>query len=416
LKGNKHLAEVLSPSRFICGCVNVVTAPVGSGKTYFSLEELPKHIQKGKYILYITDTCMNREQILATARNTRSYSKQWREFINSNTKPFYPKSWGTFKNPYSYIVVLNYAQVGAILYYGHKFDWSNFEYIVCDELHNLINYKKIKPKKGEINTNLCDITIDKIKDTFNNHPNVKIIGLSATPDNICQEFSNCNYVLTDIELKMLYQYEVLNSWQYRDYIKVLRAIKKGSKGIIYFDRITALNKVESILQQHGHNTASFWSLNNEDWTMTQRQIDVRQHIVQNQVIPQYVDILLINAACQTGVNMKNTDIEFMMVHSQDNNVITQVRGRLRHDLDTLFSFNENAIDYPNPVPVKYLNCPLTTDKTAEVCNEVRLMKAKGNEPYKWSKTKEYLMNNGYRVYKKSIGHGGVSKYWFIEKI
>ena len=416
LTGSKHLAQVLSPTRFVGGCINVVPAPVGSGKTYFSLEELPKHVQRGKYMLYITNTCMNREQILATARNTRSYSKKWREFINSNTKPFYPHVWGTFKDPYSYIVVLNYAQVGAILYYGHKFDWSKFEYIVCDELHNLINYKKIKPKKGQVNTNFCDITIDKIKDTLCNHPNTKIIGLSATPDNICQEFSNINYILTDTELKTLYQYEVFNNWAYRDYVKILRAIPKGSKGIIYFDRITALKKVESILQQRGHNTASFWSLNNDDWIMTQRQIDVRQYIVQYQMIPQDVDILLINAACQTGVNMKNTDIEFMVVHSQDNNVITQVRGRLRHDLDTLYFFDKNAIDTPNPIPVEYLNCPLTPVETAAVCDEVRLMRAKGNEPYKWGKTKDYLLTNGYRVYKKSLGHGGLSKYWYIEKI
>lgn len=177
-----------------------------------------------------------------------------------------------------------------------------------------------------------------------------------------------------------------------------------------------MEKAEAILQRSGHNTASFWSLKNEDHPMTQRQIDVREHIVNYHMIQSDVDILLINAACQTGVNIKNDDIDFMIVHSSNQNVITQVRGRLRDDLHTLYTYDIACLDFPNPVPIEYLNVPLTKEKTEAVCAEVRLMKPRKNEHYQWGKTKDYLNENGYKVYKKSVGHGGVSKYWFIEKL
>jgi hypothetical protein len=260
-----------------------------------------------------------------------------------------------------------------------------------------------------------DYTIAKIRDTLHNHPSVKIIGMTATPQKVYKFFRGHYWnVLEDYELNGLYRYQINHLWYYRDYMKVLRAIPLGSKGIIYFDHITALKKVEAALQAMGHKTASFWSLANQTHTMTSRQKSVQNCIINHQLIPPCVDILLINAAAQTGVNIKNTNIGFMMAHTSNEEILTQVRGRLRQDLNSFYFYKPDGIDLPSPVPVSYLNRPLTATETADLCDIVRLMRPKGNIPYKWGEVKEYLRRNGYSVTKTTKGHGGKTRAYVIK--
>ena len=372
---------------------------------------MPKHLSSNDYMLYIVDTNMNREQVVATFNNACGYQKSWREFLNTQPKNTIRGGWGD-KAPK--ITVMNYAQVAAIIYHNHQFDWSKFQYIVCDELHNLIYYSKIKPKGGT-STSILDLTIAKIKDTLQNHPQVKIIGLTATPTKVFESFSNVYQVLTEQEKQDLYSYEIRNKWYYRDYVKVLRAIPIGKKGIIYFDRITTLKEVENILIERGHKTASFWSLNNKEHNMTDYQVDVRQHIIDNQRIPSDVDILLINAACQTGVNIKNKDITFMIIHADiGSDTLIQARGRLRNDLNNLYYYDKNCSDFPSPVPIEYLNRKITVAEMRELCAFIRYMKPKSNDFYKTEKVVEYLNQNGYRVTKTTIGPSGKQRGYYIE--
>jgi len=423
MTGKYFLSDILHPSRFKQGFINLIKAPVGSGKTHFALNELPKHAINNDYMLFITDTNMNRDQIISTFDNACEYDKSWREFLNNQPKPKIDKRWGTWRCN-SKITVMNYAQVAALFFYGHKFDWSKFDYIVCDELHNLIYYRNIKPRnsttanQGNATASILDLTIAKIEETLILNPHVIVLGMTATPKVVLKSFPRVYDVLTPQEFDDLYRYDVINKWYYRDYVKVLQAIPIGKKGIIYFDRISTnvgIKKAESILVGLGHKTGSFWSMRNKDHTMTQRQLDVRQYIVDNQMIPPDVDILLINAACQTGVNIKNKDVTFMVIHAPDgSDTLTQAKGRLRNDLQNLYYYKSDGIDYPNPVPVRFLNCKFPAEKTKELCAEIRYMKPKGNEHYQWEYTKKYLEQKGYKVTKTTMGHGGKQRAWFIE--
>lgn len=411
MTGKYYLSDILNPSRFKSGYINLIQAPVGSGKTNFALNELPKHALSNDYMLYITDSNMNREQILATYKNVCGYKKSWRDFLNSQTKPTIRKGWGTMA---SKITIMNYAQVAALINYGHTFDWSQFDYVVCDELHNLIYYKNIKQKSGS--SSILKYTIDKIQDTLLNHPHVKIIGMTATPTKVFESFSNVYTVLTPQEMSELKRYDIINKpWYYRDYVKVLRAIPQGRKGIIYFDHVGTIKDAEAILQERGHKTGSFWSIVNEDHPMTDYQKSVRQYIINNQMIPSDVDILLINASAQTGVNIKNTDITFMIIHAAEgSDTLIQARGRLRNDLNNLYYYDKDSVDMPSPVPIEYLNRKITVAEMKQVCAEVRFMKPKGNDYYKTEKVVEYLNQHGYKIDKTTIGHSGKQRGYYIE--
>jgi hypothetical protein len=241
--------------------------------------------------------------------------------------------------------------------------------------------------------------------------------MTATPQKVYKSFrGKCHIALTDQELSGLYRYDIKHIWYYRDYMKVLRAIPLGSKGIIYYDHITQLKKVETILQNMGHRTVSFWSVANTTHTMTARQKFVQQCIIKYELIPPCVDILLVNAACQTGVSIKNTNIGFMMAHTSNEEILTQVRGRLRQDLNSFYFYKPDGIDLPNPVPASYLNRPLTATDTAELCDIVRLMKPKGNGYYLWGELKKYLSENGYSISKTTIGSGGKKRACIIKLI
>jgi hypothetical protein len=225
------------------------------------------------------------------------------------------------------------------------------------------------------------------------------------------------YVLPDNVVNTLRQYQVANSYYYRDYVKVLRSLPEHSKGIIYFDHITPLKIVERYLINRGYRTGSFWSLRNETHAMTQEQINIRQHIIDNQMIPSDIDILLINASCQTGVNIKNTDIDFMLIHSTNDSVVTQARGRLRHDLPTLWRYDKNLIESKHDlmVPPNYLNRKLVKSERDELCAIIRYMRLNGSSDYyKWGKLKTKLESFGYSFTETTVGHGGKINAWIIE--
>ena len=424
MKGEKYLSEIgLTSDRFMNKKINIIVTPTGAGKTYFAFNELPKLTKSNHCILYLTDTNMNKEQILNQNENTVEYQAFWRKFINDNTKEkiidktkikFVP-TWGTvvpeILSDYTKIHVMNYAKVAGILHYGHPFDWSKFDYVVCDELQNLIRWQNIiqKDENGKpVSVNSLIHTQRKIEHTLYN-TETTIIALTATPDKVIKKFNNYHIVLTPQEYNSLYQYETFQSYEFNDYIKVFDTIPQGKKGIVYFAHIKKLIEAEKALNERGHRTACIWSISNKTYHMTDKQLEVRQYIAQNEKIPDNIDILLINDACHSGVNIRNEDISFILIHSTDKDTITQVRGRLRQDLNLLFTLNRELADKPsNPLPAEYLNRPLTVKEKEYLCVEIiRYISPKG-VPYKWKGVKPYLESLGYTITDKTIKNTRVS--------
>ena len=417
MKGTKYLSQIgLTPDRFVKMKVNLIECPPGAGKTHFCPEELPKFVKSNRCILYLIDTRIGKEQIINHNDNTIEYSQSWRELMNETPKEvieeLHRNGWGTHAQ--AHITVMTYAKAGAIIYFEHPFDWSKFDYVVCDELHNLIKWQNIKAKdeNGKILTiNILKQTQRKIEHTLYN-TNAKIIALTATPGKVRKVFKNIYNVLEPLEYNTLYRYEEKNVFCYSDFVPILNTIPIGTKGIIFFYHISQLKKAETLLVQNGHRTTSIWSAANKTHTMTDRQKEVITHIIKEQKIPESIDIILINAACETGINIKNKDICFVLVHSTNKDTVTQVRGRVRNDLEYLYFLSKTITSTPNPVPEEYLNKPLTAKEKEILCvDKIRYLSKKG-EPYKWGKTKKYLESNGYKITDKTIKN---VRYSIIEK-
>ena len=419
MKGSYYVSDILTPERFKSGFVNVVECPTGSGKTTAIFEKLPQYVDSNNEILFITDNNMNRSQTLATRLNTQAYNKNWREYINACTKEqLTPNGWGDWN--ITKITTMNYHEVGAVLHFGYEFDWSKFTYVVMDEAHNLIYYQNMKSKNGSFN--VLHHTRAKIEDTLAHYPSVKIIALTATPKKVYEAFRRSRSVFTPEEIESLYQYEIGQLWYYRDIQKILSAIPIGARGIIYTARIRNIKQYQEFLISKGHKAIGFWSTANKDpeHVMTVEQLEVRQHIIDEKVIPQGIDILVINKACETGIDIKNKDLTFMVVHATyGSDTFIQAKGRIRNDIPNVYYRDNSYNDASDNIPDEYLDTPLTADVTKKLAVEViRLFKPKKNEPYKWGKEiKEFLESKGYSILetKRRIGKKSPSRVTIISR-
>ena len=397
MNGDYYVSDILTPDRLHSGFLNVLVCPTGSGKTTAILKELPKYVDENRNrILLITDSNINRSQLVSNPDNkTQWYSKDWREFINaSTTEQLTHMGWGSHLK--TYITVMNYHQLGTLLHHRHYFDWSKFAYVVLDEAHNLIQYQNIKSKDGTINK--VKYAQAKIDATLKDHPHVKIIAVTATPNTVFKKFKNAKSVFTEEEVSNLRQYEVGNFFIYRDIQKLLPQIPLGTRGIIYTSRITSIKKHQEYLISKGHKALGIWGSSNENHPMSEEQYDLISHIVRHQEIPPDIDILLINKAAETGVNITNKDLTFMIIHAKyGSDTFIQAKGRIRNDIPNVHFYESSYNDANIDIPEEYLNTPLNTENKKVLCNEVvRYLNPSGN-PYQWGKVKEHLETNGFII-------------------
>ena len=151
----------------------------------------------------------------------------------------------------------------------------------------------------------------------------------------------------------------------------------SGKIVIYTSRITQMKDFASIIQaRDNRNVEMIWSRNNEKHPMTPRQHEIWNSVLQHATIPHDIDILIYNASCLTGVNIKSP-VDYVIVHDYDPDNQIQARGRVRNDIKGLYvpSVPIKKGVYPEgsyiALPEGFTNRPLYKDdkeKLAELVN------------------------------------------------
>ena len=78
----KHLSDAISSLEvFKKGCLNLIKAPVASGKTTFALGKLSGLATRKDRIVYLIDTIAGRDQILHKNDNVKIYNNEWRKCL-----------------------------------------------------------------------------------------------------------------------------------------------------------------------------------------------------------------------------------------------------------------------------------------------------------------------------------------------
>ena len=153
----------------------------------------------------------------------------------------------------------------------------------------------------------------------------------------------------------------------------------------------------------GIHAAGFWSTNNKDCPMSEEQLALRETVLEEETIPADIDLLVINAASETCIKIKeeNRIVDYMIVHSKNEEVKTQVRGRYHGDLPLFYYHDIEAANHYvcSHLSDYFLNRRLYTAEQEELCSHLHLINPKDNTAayFKMRKAREYLAANGFIV-------------------
>ncbi len=387
MKGTKWLSEAVDISDIKSGIFNVIKAPCGSGKTTFALGRLTKIASRNSKYLYVIDTTNGRDQILKNP-NTTAYSHEWENFVKQGNRPqrvigeydFYDED---------KIIVITYAKFGALTNKIPNFGYQ-FEAIICDEIHQgirMTSYKNEDSSDGQYTLK----AVQRLGELID-HSNVKIVGLSATPAITEKYFfqDKVHYIPVDPDVR---QYETFETIKYNDINYIVDTIQEGDKVIVYVKSITQMKQLWEKIKEKGISKCSaIWSTQSKDHKMTDEQDNVRRYIIEKEKLPPDIDVLLINASCETGINIRG-QVDYMFVHDRTEDTRMQVRGRYRDDLKKLY-----VLDYDTEiiVPDEYLDRPLSVEERKELCLKLKVKDNKGRV-IGWPSLEQRLTKNHYQV-------------------
>ena len=201
MKGSKYLSELITDPGMLCpGRINIIEANTSAGKTWFALNTLPEWAGTPEKVLYLIDTTNGD---LRLQQNILTISRQ--NYVMADYAS--GRLFGEFAdNARDKMPVMTYAGFGSeIRSSGHSF-WEKFEYIVCDEMQNLVHYQGYGSKEL---LKLAETTLRSIAASGR----TKIVALSATPQKIRKRFGAlCYDVVFDSD--DLVQYETAETIPY----------------------------------------------------------------------------------------------------------------------------------------------------------------------------------------------------------
>lgn len=313
---------------------------------------------------------------------------------------------------------MTYAQFGRLL--ERESDCiNNIDTIICDEAHNMVKYANRYDnylKQQQTYTNVIETLKSQVDHKL-------IVFFTATPnalvntsrfDNVsCNCYDFRNY----LGIKKLNQ---ANTLYFNHYMSLINKVadydgfKKGYKAVIYTERIDTINKMEKELQKRGLSACGIWSIHNEEWKMSDESLKARDSIIMSGRIPDNIDVLIINASYETGINIYDERVEFVAINSKNTDSCDQGRGRIRKDIDVLYLLDPDAKEIePIEIDRKWLNRVLLTDDKKLLAQELQIYDEKGRLQ-QWSSIQGKLVESGYTISNENKRiNGKMTRYSFI---
>ena len=383
MEKTKFLAQAVHENEICDGQLNMVKAPVGSGKTTWALRQLSKNMDSPLNMLYLIDTQNGRDQIVSANSDIAAhYSDAWLDKVLHG--------WEMFSEdpPEDKLVVMTYAKFGAIVKKYPEFAFGTFDYIICDEIHNLPRFMHFGGADGE-DQNWYAYAKDQLEEIVGWSGTI-VIGLSATPSK-AEEKMECKIANITVD-EDVFQLETKEKITYTNKALLLDDIQAGQKGLAYFHRVAEMQEFCAAATQRGIKAICIWSAGSRTHPMSQAQLQARNYILEKKELPPQYDLVIINASSETSISIFGK-VDYIIVHCQDEDTQTQVRGRYRDTLQTLYVLNYNA---PIKVPSDYLDRDLFTEEKTELCALLNIHDSKGRR-VRWTTIRKKLEEAGYTL-------------------
>lgn len=378
MKGTKWLSEAVHPEEFEKGCLNLVCAPVGCGKSAWALNELSKTVSKPYKMLYLIDTRNGNNQIVLQNEKATFYSDEWRETVEQNIVWFGEALYG------DKIVVMTYAKFGVLAEKYPSFG-LDFELILCDEIHSLPKFRAFGREERNSHT-LAQERLEKLI----RHPGVLVIGMTATPERV-EKWMDCklHYITVDESVR---QWDTRKTISYTNQFQVLKQLSPSEKGIVFFIQVSAMLKFQEAAIEQGFHPICIWSRGKKDPAMNEEQVKAIDYILKNERLPSQYDMVIINASSETGINIRG-QVDYIMIHTRQEETRIQVRGRYRGELDRLYLLDSDGELF---VPEDFLDRRLFKEDKDKLC-EILNIRDNSNHLMKWPTVKAKLIQAGYCV-------------------
>ena len=379
-----YVSDVVDMDDIQQGKLNLVYAPCGSGKTFFVENTLMNRFKNPKQnLLYLAPTIS-----LVEAQKRRG-----KEIEIPYGNGHYAKAWR-----YPGITAMTYAAFGAMMN-GKRNDgtyrdaecWNDHSVICADELSQGITQSNFDNNSS---INVTRIALKELKTRIENKSNT-VITISATPQKLINEYAWDIRVIGMFLIPDGYKEKTIK--HYYDLNNLLNSIDPHKRGLIYAPHVTQMEDAIKTLDARGIHTECIFSKKSEKHTLTDRQHTIINTLIEEEKIPDDIQVLLINAAYETGLNIRpeKSHLDFIVVHSSDPNVQIQARGRYRGDLDILYC-RSKALTYeiPDEIIAPYLDRWLDSEERDELIYNLGFKDERGRK-MSWKKFCKILEDNGY---------------------
>lgn len=383
MEKTKYLAQAVHEEEICDGQLNMVEAPVGSGKTTWALRHLANELESPLSMVYLIDTRNGNEQIVSANSDIADhYSDEWLNKVLNGWEMF-------SEDPQEdKVVVMTYAKFGVLVKKYPEFAYGMFDYIICDEIHNLPKFMTFGGEDGE-DKNWYVYAKNQLEDIAKWSGTI-VIGLSATPRK-AEEKMLCpiGHITVD---KDVFQLETKETISYSNKLLLLDTIQPGQKGLAYFHRVTDMQAFHCAATERNIKSICIWSADSKTHPMTQAQFQARNYILEKKELPQQYDLVIINASSETSISIFGK-VDYIIVHCQEADTQTQVRGRYRDTLQTLYVLNYDA---PIKVPTDFLDRDLFKEDKQALCAMLNLHDSNGRL-LGWTTVKKKLEEAGYTL-------------------
>ncbi|MBY6838796.1 DEAD/DEAH box helicase family protein [Clostridium botulinum] len=338
--------------------LNIMNAPAGSGKSTFIFKEFlndttkyvnglkKKYIDNLDRILYVCDTTMLKSSIL---QDTKGITKILEK--NDLKQAMKTKSLQSIlEGDIGYIKVITYSTLGFLLNNkpSRTILLNYYDCIIMDEIHNLIKYSF----KFDTDTNKLYGIILEWLPTMLDKDDLLILALTATPYNIYYPLKKLNIMYRTIfnehELKRIIQYKNETHFKCKYAVNYIKTIginydwikHKDYKILIYTNTKLTSENYKKLLIDYGYNVEWLCSVNNKTDgkpTMNDKQLELRKHLLSTGMFPNDLDILIINGAYETGWNLYDNKVQWVLIDSTAYDIQIQARNRVRHDIKALIT-------------------------------------------------------------------------------
>ena len=393
MKEGLHLSEALINERqqYQKGRLNLIVAQTGQGKTTAAINTIPKQLGvEPQRCLILIDTTMGEEEKIALDE-----CQMWGEKLD---KPY----------------ILNYQKFGAMVKRG-ELTAEMFDYICCDEIHNLIKYVRIDEaniwkRNPESAREVVCLILSRESfsyiaiDTLLHWAELRGIwwfGLTATADNL-EKWARLKSYINEIQIQeQLVAYEVFQKYEYSDVHVLLRA-NPEVKRLIFVPKIEQGEQFAREIQENtNRKVVCLWSKRALK-PMTNNQLGIVNHLQQNHKYPDDIDDIILTEAYATGWNLMDDNVQIVIVHSGNKDIQIQFPGRKRGDWQIQYNYNSQLAENDKrlarkqqvreliaetkwEIPQSYLGRKLTKEDKEQLIKEI-------GYPKKWTSLKKDIQD------------------------